>query len=58
MRKMTGNGRKWKMRKYPRKKKRKNGRRKRKRAPWVNVATAERGVETGRKGAMPVAEKD
>lgn len=35
----------------------KNGRRKRKRAAWVNVATADTGVETGRKGAIPVAIK-
>jgi hypothetical protein len=35
----------------------KNGRRKRNRAAWVNVATTDTGVETGRNGAMPVARK-
>lgn len=34
---------------------RKKGRRKRKMKPWVKVETAVRGVETGRKGEMPVA---
>lgn len=35
----------------------KSGRRQRKITAWVNVATADTGVETERKGAIPVAIK-
>ena len=53
----TGSGSRLKNTKYDRAYVRKKGRRKRKMRACVTVATNERGVVTGRKGAMPVARR-